>query len=387
MSDTTAHHTYAIGMRPAYEWYKYCPAETTPYMALHPGIARHNIITLQHLLPHVQLHYAVKSNPDARLIHHIDDIVSGYEIASIGEYRRLAHQGVAAERILYSNPVKVPDHIHAAHQAGIAQYAFDSLDEIDKLARWAPGSRVYLRITVPDCGSSFPLSTKFGVRPSLALRYMQRAQAAGLIPEGITFHVGSQSEQPQAWTQALATAGTVIDALAAAGIALQFLDIGGGFPAQYSTSPPDLTAITAAIREGLTRHIPPTTTIIAEPGRYISADAGVITTSIIARERRHNTEWLFLDMGAFQGLIEPLEVPGWRFPIVTDKPPNTPVQPYVLTGPTCDPYDTIGHDYLLPTDLAIGDKLYLFSTGAYSSVYGSNFNGFEPLRTCYYENT
>lgn len=355
----------------------------TPFMLTDLSIAKERVAHLKKLLPRVGIYYAVKSNNDVRLLRTLNGLVEGFDIASAGEYRQLKELGVHAGRILYSNPVKVPSHIAETHKGGVRYFAVDSLREIEKLKEHAPGCSVNLRLKTPDYGSKFPLSSKFGVDASHALSYASMAQDAGLQVKGLTFHVGSQSENALSWEAAIKMCGELIEKMAEKGIMIEFLDLGGGLPAVYEDIAPTVDHAAKAINSALEKYIAPEIRVVIEPGRYISANTSVLVTSIIGREHRTGTDWLYLDVGVFQGLIEALEIPGWKYPIFTDKSPRGYRKSFVLTGPTCDAFDTLGSDYMLPSDLNIGDRLYIGAAGAYTLVYGSNFNGFEIPKTCY----
>ncbi len=352
----------------------------TPFMVTDLQIIRENIETLENHLPKVDLYYAIKSNSSEKIIQTIDSKLKGYDIASLGELKHLMRLGVKTNRMLYSNPVKVPTHIQEAFKLGVKYFAFDSLDEIKKLAEYAPGSNVYLRIKVSDYGSKFPLSSKFGVDALHAVAYMDTALEAGLNPCGITFHVGSQSESPHTWVSAFETAGHVISKLSNAGIPVDFVDIGGGIPASYTERITSISQLARTINNSISKYIPENVRVVAEPGRFVSASGSVIVSSVIGREFRGSSEWIFLDMGVFQGLMEPLEINSWRYPVFTSHGKRAAAfsRPFVLTGPTCDAYDTIGLVYMLPSTLGIGDRVYIGAAGAYTTVYSSNFNGFEP---------
>lgn len=353
--------------------------EPTPFMVTDLNVVEQNVKTLKAHMPRVEIFYAVKSNADSKIIQKIDSRVNGYDIASLGEFHHLKKLGVAPERVLYSNPVKIPSHIQETYKHGVRSYAFDSMDEIKKLSEYAPGSNAYLRLKVSDYGSKFPLSKKFGVDPLHAVAYMDTAAGAGLVPYGLAFHVGSQSENPHTWTAAFETCGEIIKKLAKNGISIQMVDIGGGFPAIYTERITSINQLSRTINQAIDKHIPEGVRVVAEPGRFVSANSSVIVTSVIGREKRSDSEWVFLDMGVFQGLLEPLEMSDWKYPIFTDygKKAKAFSRSYVLTGPTCDAYDTIGLDYQLPSTLQMGDRLYIGSAGAYTTEYASEFNGFK----------
>jgi ornithine decarboxylase len=353
----------------------------TPYVLTDLNVVEGNARQLKELLDDVKIYYAVKSNSHPEIIRRLDGVVDGYDIASLGEWRLLKENGVSPDRILFSNPVKISNHIEETYRDGLRYYALDSLDEIKKLSEIAPGANVYIRIQVSDYGSKFPLSKKFGLLPSHVVEYAAAAESMNLKVRGLAFHVGSQSENPQVWESAFETSGALIDRLSQIGVTIDFLDIGGGFPADYGQPIPSIGVTCRYINKAIKKHIPKGVQVVAEPGRFMVAESSVIVTEIIAREHRSGTDWLYLDMGVFQGLMEPLEMAGWKYPTFTDKNPRGYKKDFVLTGPSCDAYDTIGMDYSLPSDINKGDKVYIGSAGAYTSVYGSNFNGFQIPET------
>ncbi len=357
----------------------------TPFMVTDLNVAKDNVKVLNKYMPRLEVFYAIKSNSDPEIIQKIDNTVHGYDIASLGEFRHLQKLGISADRMLYSNPVKIPKHIKETYDDGLRFYAFDSMDEIRKLSQHAPGSNVYLRLKVSDYGSKFPLSKKFGVDPLHAVAYMDTAAEAGLVPYGLSFHVGSQSENPHTWAAAFEACGDIIKKLAKNDIHIKMVNIGGGFPAIYTERITTIPQLARTINKSIDKYIPEGVRVVAEPGRFISGTSSVIVTSVIGRESRSDTDWIFLDMGVFQGLMEPLEMSSWKYPVFTDygKKAKAFSKSFVLTGPTCDAYDTIGLDYELPSTLKMGDRLYIGSTGAYTMEYGSNFNGFEQPKQYY----
>jgi len=357
----------------------------TPFILTDLKVAKEKVETLHELLPNIEIYYAVKSNSHTEILKSIDSVVEGYDIASKGELDMLSKLGVDPARMLYSNPVKVPSHIKAAYEQGVRYFAFDSLDEIKKLAAYAPDCKAYIRITVSDYGSKFPLSKKFGLSAAHVAEYASTARDMGLNVCGLAFHVGSQSENSEIWETAFKACGEHIERLSEIGIPIEFIDIGGGLPADYGQPIPSIKRIAGDINKAIHKHIPDHIRILAEPGRYVTANSSVLATTVIAREHRSGADWLYLDMGVFQGLMEPLEMRTWKYPVFMDKNNRGYKKDFVLTGPTCDAYDTLGSDYLLPADINAGDVLFLGAVGAYSTVYASNFNGFEIPKNYFVE--
>lgn len=356
--------------------------EKTPVLVVDAKIIVKNILRFKSAFPRIKLYYAVKALSDPEVLAVIDRLVDGFDIASLGELQTV--QKVSKKSLMFSNPVKIPEHIMITHKAGVDMFAFDSAMELNKIAQSAPGSKVYLRLKVSDYGSAFPLSKKFGADENHAVALFGHATDLGLDPMGVTFHVGSQSENVLTWENAIEKTGAVIARLNKVGFNVSMLDIGGGFPGQYAEETIDFMDLARTINTALKKHIPKSVTLVAEPGRYIVADSAVMVTTVIGRENRTGQSWLYLDTGVFQGLMESLEMDEWKYPIFKLNSSSAAMpHHFTLTGPTCDAQDTIDMSVPLPADIEIGDRICIGSTGAYTVVYGSNFNGFKtPKVVC-----
>jgi ornithine decarboxylase len=351
----------------------------TPYLVTDLDTVGRRHAAFTAALPGVATCYAMKCNSSPEILRVLAARGSGFEIASLGELRALQAIGIDPAGVLYSNPVKPPAHIAVAHAAGLWRFSFDSPNELAKIAEHAPGSAVYVRLAVDDSTSVFPLSRKFGTDPEDAHDLMLLARQLGLRPYGVTFHVGSQCGSADAWRIAVEQTGVLMSRLLADGIELAMLDLGGGFPARYVDGVPGIdeigAVVTAAVRELPYRP----ELVVAEPGRYLVAEAAVMAATVIGREVRGTENWLFVEVGAYNGLMEVLQTPGgWDFPMWTSLPGHAgvPQTPYTITGPSCDSSDTVGYGIMLPATMAVGDVLYIGTTGAYTLAYASNFNGF-----------
>ncbi|MEP7055850.1 MAG: type III PLP-dependent enzyme [Actinomycetota bacterium] len=331
----------------------------------------------------VEAHYAVKCNPSAPVLAALHQAGAGFEIASAYELRLAMKAGASAETVLYSNPVRPAAHLRFAAELGLRYYVIDGPGELQKVARAAPGSAVIARIRVDDGGSRFPLSSKFGAEPEIAYRLLRQAPRLGLVPAGLTFHVGSQSTDSTSWARAVEQCGEVMVLLAEQGIELELLDIGGGFPATVGSDVPTLQEIaepTLAAIEALPVRV---RRVLAEPGRALVADAGVLAATVIGRERRAGRVWVYLDVGAYNGLMEAAQTGGrWPFPLRTSRDDDRTAGRLhcTLTGPTCDSSDTILVKADLPDTIEEGDRVYIGSAGAYSLSYTASFNGFNAPR-------
>lgn len=360
-------------------------AYPTPYLIGDLGVVRERVRRLRAVLPGVDCHYAMKCNPAPQVLLAVAAEGASFEIASVGELERLRALGIDVDGVLYSNPVKPPAHITAARARGVEHFAFDGPGELRKLAELVPGAGVYLRLRVDDVASAFPLSRKFGADPADACGLLLEARRVGLRPYGLTFHVGSQCADPTAWYRAIGTCGTVMDRLARRGVRLEMLDLGGGFPARYGSPTASIDDIAEAIRRGMDDALPYLPgRLVVEPGRFLVAESGVLAATVIGRERRGAEDWLFLDVGAYHGMMESQQTGGtWDFPVRagTDVAGPEDLAPFTVTGPTCDSSDTMFNRVLLPASIGAGDRVYIGSAGAYTTSYASEFNGFLPPDT------
>jgi ornithine decarboxylase len=356
--------------------------EPTPYLLTDLDTVADRYDRLTTALPGVRCFYAMKCNASPQVLQTLAGLGSGFEVASVGELRTLQGLGIDAADVLYSNPIKPPAHIAAAHGSGLWRFSFDSEGELHKLAQHAPGSAVYIRLRVDDSTSIFPLSRKFGAEAHEARALLLLARSLGLRPYGVTFHVGSQCGTTTAWRQAITAAGRLMARLAEDGLELEMLNLGGGFPARYTERVPSLAQIADTIRPALDELLPYRPEVLAaEPGRYLVAESAVMVAGVLGREVRAGENWIYLDVGAYNGLMETQQtVNQWRFPLWSSRADHAvvPHLPFTVTGPSCDSSDTMFYGVALPSTIDVGDQLYIGSAGAYTLSYASSFNGFPP---------
>ena len=359
---------------------------STPYMLTDLASIRSNAKNFRKALPGVKTYYAVKCFSDVEVLKELDPLVDGYDVASVEEVKKLHKLGIAPSRMTFSNPVKAERALTAAHRLGVRKFAYQSYNELVKIKKHVKDAEVYLRVKVPDKTSALSFSSKFGCDPKQALDLLLQARDAGLAPIGVTFHVGSQAENTSVWENAIKQAASILQEAEKHGLTLSLLNIGGGFPARYEKDGPELSETATVINDALSEHVDKgATAVIAEPGRYMVADSSVIVTSVIGVEERGDRTWLYLDVGTFQAFVEIFELGYFPYAVyslnhLSRQSAEVKTKKYVLTGPSCDSYDTMAPDITLPADLAIGDKLLIDKTGAYTVVYGSNFNGFKVPR-------
>jgi ornithine decarboxylase len=345
------------------------------------------------LLPGADIYYAVKANPAPQIIKALVGEKACFDAASIFEVRQVIECGAKPSKISFGNTIKKEDDIAAAHGLGVGLFAFDSEGELDKLARAAPGARVYCRLMLTNESAGWPTSRKFGCEVEMARDLLIAARDKGLVPFGVSFHVGSQQTDLTQWDVAIARSKVLFTALEGAGIKLGMVNLGGGIPVPYrggvgDDSVPELETASRAIFDSLARHFGnQMPRIFAEPGRAMVADAGIIEAEVVLVSRKvydDSRRWVYLDIGKYGGLAETLDE-CIRYRIETSRDGGE-TGPVVVAGPTCDEtdvlYDRAGYE--LPLDLAAGDRVRILATGAYTSSYCSvGFNGFPPLAERY----
>ncbi len=347
-----------------------------PYLLIDTAKVRQKVRSIGKQIRNSKVFYAVKANPDIEILRLADKLGLGFEIASEGELGILASIGVGPERIITSNPVKSFRFLRIATEYGVSYFAFDSKDEVLKLRDYAPGSNVYVRLSVPNEGSEWPLSKKFAVELDEAEELLLYAKKKGLRPVGITFHVGSQCTNVYNWNSALDKAKTLWDRAEKAGIHLSVLNIGGGYPIRYTKNVVDITTIEKNINTLIYKKFPRSTKIFIEPGRAVVGDAGIFVSRVIGKAQRGDDDWLYIDVGVFNGLME--SVGGIKYSYIVQGPGQP--RKWTLAGPSCDSFDVIDKDIVLP-EPAIGNLVLILSSGAYTISYASEFNGFSIPET------
>jgi len=360
--------------------------EDGPCLVVDLDVVRDNYRAFATALPDSRVFYAVKANPAPELLRLLASLGSCFDAAAVAEIDMVLAAGAGPERISFGNTIKKERDIASAYARGVRLFAVDCKAEVEKVARAAPGSKVFCRFLFDCAGADWPLSRKFGCDPEMAADVLEHAHRLGLEAVGVSFHVGSQQRRTVAWDEALKTAAAIFRTCAERGIALHMVNLGGGFPTRYLKEVPAVESYGRSIFRALRRHfgnrIPET---FIEPGRGMVGNAGVIEAEVVLVSRKSETDrlrWVYLDIGKFGGLAETMDE-SIRYPIRTPRDGDVSA-PCVLAGPTCDSADVLyeKRPYELPVSLEIGDKVLIEGTGAYTATYSSvAFNGFPPLKT------
>jgi ornithine decarboxylase len=357
-----------------------------PCLVVDLDVVRRNFNAFARALPDSRIFYAVKANPAPEILHLLASLGSSFDAASVPEIEMVLEAGASADRISYGNTIKKERDVARAHTLGVSLFAVDCVEEVEKVARAAPGARVFCRILTDGVGAEWPLSRKFGCVTAEAVDVLAHAESLGLVAHGVSFHVGSQQTDTGAWDRALADASAVFRDAAERGMQLAMVNLGGGFPTRYLKDVPAAEAYGQAIFDALRRHfgnrIPET---IIEPGRGMVGDAGVLKAEVVLvskKSREDQLRWVYLDVGKFGGLAETMDE-AIRYPIRTPRD-GASTGPCVVAGPTCDSADVLYEKtpYELPISLTIGDEVFLEGAGAYTTTYCAvAFNGFAPLQS------
>lgn len=368
---------------------QFSATKETPFLVVFKDKIRKKFEDFRAGFPNARIYYAVKANPGTPVLSLLRDLGAYFDIASIYELDQVLALGVSPERISFGNTIKKAQHIREAYEKGVRIFATDSEADVRQLAKNAPEARVFFRLLMDavTSDSDWPLSKKFGCQPRMLTDLVALAVELGLEPYGISFHVGSQQREIQAWDAALSKVSGLLTLLADAQLPLYAINMGGGFPADYLIKGNPLAVYAEEINRYLETYfgteIPE---IYLEPGRGLVGEAGILVSEVILIARKATTDlkrWVYTDAGVFNGLMETLGE-SIKYPIHTNRDGKMGI--VILAGPTCDSIDIMYEEYAyqLPLSLAMGDRLYWLATGAYTASYSAiEFNGFPPLKTYY----
>jgi ornithine decarboxylase len=363
------------------------PTLQTPYLVIDLDVVRDRYQRLRKALARPDIYYAVKANPEPVVLRTLADLGSRFDVASIGEIDRCLDLDIDPSVLSFGNTIKRERDIARAVERGVTTFAVDCDDELAKVLRQTNVSAVLVRLATEPHGADWPLSKKFGCAQSHAERLLLRAADNG-VDVGVSFHVGSQQRDLQAWDPPLATVAALAESLAKRGHRLGTVNVGGGIPCGHMRATAPVEDYGIAIEQAIERHLGGLDAhYMIEPGRYLVSDAGVIRSEVLLVTQKptdHCRRWVFLDVGRFNGLAETQDE-AIRYRMRCPGASGDPV-PSVVAGPTCDSADVmyLRELYPLPSDLAIGDYVDVLSAGAYTAPYSSVwFSGVEPLRSYY----
>jgi ornithine decarboxylase len=342
----------------------------TPFLVLSRSAIRSNLIRLASALPGVGIHYAVKSNCHSAILEEVARTGHSFDIASYRELQFAIEAGTVASDVIHSHPIKSSQEIKRAVSAGVTVFVVDNPDEIKKFVPYAGKVRLLIRFKIEDSKAVVNLSYKFGCLKREVPGLVEIIKRHNLDYCGLAFHVGSQCFDNGVYIKAINEAANLIDELHSNGVKTELLDIGGGFPVPYTDKVIPIEDFCRPIQRQLDKRLEKNIKVICEPGRFISATSTTLVSSIIGKSVRSGKSWYFLDDGVY-GSFSGRVYDHCKYQVITNR--NTTWQNSVLAGPTCDSFDVIYKDVLLPP-LELGDILLFPAMGAYCSVSASSFN-------------
>ena len=357
----------------------------TPLFVVDHAEIRSSYAEFKRHLPRVQAYYAVKANPDPAILRTLYEAGASFDVASMPEFE-MVHENIKGlppekrqdfiwDKIIYANPIKANETLRDLDPYK-PLVTYDNFAEVEKIRRYAPHAGLALRLSVPNTGAMVDLSSKFGAASGEAVALIEAAHQAGLVVEGISFHVGSQTTNFENYVQAINLAASVFREAAQCGFKLKLLDIGGGFPAPYNSQVQSFETLARRINPELDRLFPRDIEILAEPGRFLVATAGTAIAKVIGKARRDRKMCYYVDDGVYHtysGII----FDHCQYHVEALK--KGPMELCSVFGPTCDALDTISLAEILP-ELELGDYVYSRNIGAYSRASSTWFNGFPPAK-------
>lgn len=358
----------------------------TPIFVIDHEKIRQNYREFKEQFPRVQAYYAVKANSNPEIVKTLHKEGASFDVASMPEfmlvYENIEHLGKKEQqdfiwdKIIYANTIKPIETLEELDQYK-PLVTYDNIDELKKIKKHAPNAGLILRIRVPNTGSMVELSSKFGAHPGEAVDLIIEAFNVGLVVEGISFHVGSQCTNFENYVQALQLSANIMkEAESRAGQRIKILDIGGGFPAQYDKKVKPIKTLARKLNAEFKRLFPLDIEILAEPGRYMVANACTAVAKVVGKAVRDGKPCYYINDGVYHTFSGQL-FDHCNYPVKAFKDGEKEIS--AVFGPTCDALDTLSLATLLPA-LEIHDLVYAENIGAYSAASSTYFNGFPPAK-------
>ena len=346
----------------------------TPLMVLDCDVVRQQFRNLQQALPNVDLHYALKPLPHPAVVSTLLAEGAYFDLATNGEVDLVSSVGVPADRTIQTHPIKRDSDIKHALSYGCNVFVVDNINELEKFVAYKDDVELLIRVSFPNADVLADLSKKFGCKPEAALEIAKRAFEIGVRIKGLSFHVGSQTKTGDKYATAVRRCIDIMNEVLEFGLpALSTLDIGGGFPVQYTPDVLPISIFCKPIREALAE-LPETVRVIAEPGRYIVAPAVINIASVMGQSDRNGQTWYYLDdgiYGSFSGLM--FDEAKYQTFVLNS---SQELFSSVLAGPTCDSIDVVAEQIMLPK-LSNGELVVTTMMGAYTCCTATDFNFFK----------
>lgn len=329
------------------------------------------------VLPATNVFYAVKANPDFVLLKFLVSQSVSFDVASPAETDLVLAAGALPDRVSYGNTAKSSAQISYVFSKGVRKFVVDSFAQVDLVSRFAPGSSVFVRVHADSDSSVFSLSSKFGVFPRQVPELVRAIVDGGLRFIGLSFHAGSQQRSASGFAHYGSSCADLLDSCISFVddvVVKPMLNFGGGLPAYGYGDVVDPAQNFLDVLAPFTSRFD----VVVEPGRFLSADAGVLATRVVCVSDRDGfSPLVVLGSGYYSGLMEASSV---RHQVLFPESAGS-TSGFVLTGPTWDSVDVLdeGRLFEVPNGVAEGDLVLVLSAGAYAqSVSSVGFNGFNP---------
>ena len=381
---------------------KIARAKGTPVFVIDIAQIKKNYLRFKENFPDVQVYYAVKANSHPLIVKTLFDLGASFDVASLPEFHLVREnikdmlpseqQEFIWEKVIYAHPVKMIKTLHELEPYK-PLVTFDNFDELEKIKKHCPSAGLMLRIEVPNKGSVVDLSSKFGASKEDAVPLALKAFQMGFLVEGLSFHVGSQCMNIDNYKTGLNLAAFIFDEVEKRGYRIgnsrtgkRILDIGGGFPVEeYGPGIMPFEELAKELNAEMKRLFPDNIEFIAEPGRFIVANACTLVVTVIGRAFRHGITSYYIDdgiYGTFSGQVFDHQI----YTLKAFKEGKK--EKCIIFGPTCDGFDTVSpntNDSKYPFGflprMEIGELLYAENMGAYTIASATNFNGFPIAKT------
>ena len=358
----------------------------TPIFIIDHQKIRDNYCEFKKNFPNVQVYFAVKANSNPEIVKTLIDLGASFDVASMPEFMIVYNyikdmpakerQDWIWDRIIYANTIKPIETLEELNQYK-PLVTFDNIEELRKIRAHAPQAGLVLRLRVPNTGSMVELSSKFGADPGEAVDLIAAAFDLGLVVEGLSFHVGSQCTNFGNYVSALEIASNIIEeAEHRLGKKIRILDIGGGFPVKYNPEVRSIEELSVKLNAEIARLFPCDMEILAEPGRFLVANACTLVAKVVGKAYRDGKPSYYINDGVYHTYSGQV-FDHCTYPVLAFKEGQRQIS--AVFGPTCDAFDTITLSAELP-DLEIGDLVYSENIGAYSIASSTYFNGFPPAK-------
>jgi len=360
--------------------------EGTPLFVIDHAKIRENYHEFKKNFPKIQAYFAVKANSNPGIVKTLMDLGASFDVASMPEFMIVHNfikdmpdkerQDFIWDRIIYANTIKPIETLEELNQYK-PLVTFDNIEELRKIRQHAPQAGLVLRLRVPNTGSMVELSSKFGADPGEAVDLIKAAFDLGLIVEGLSFHVGSQCTNFENYVVALQISSDIIEETEhRLGKKIRILDIGGGFPVKYNPEVRSIEELAVKLNAEIARLFPDDMEILAEPGRFLVANACTLVAKVVGKAYRDGKPCYYINDGVYHTYSGQV-FDHCTYPVLAFK--EGPRQISAVFGPTCDAFDTITLSAELP-ELDIGDLVYSVNIGAYSIASSTYFNGFPPAK-------